>query len=658
MPMKRQLLWSFCTQRQQITRLCMALLLACCVLLIFPGTSFAHAVLIRSDPAQGAVLHVPPGQVSLWFSEAVDPQLSTAQVVTTADQQAGPQQAKVSQSDSSEIVVTLSSHLTPGVYAVLWRTVSTDDGHVESGSFSFTVTRPDGTLPPNTQSPGKTTTTNASSIASFLNASTLVSFLMVTLVELGAIGWVGAMLFQIFVLEPALEEHPAQRSLHQQVRASLLDRVQPGALGLLLLAHLGVLLGQILALTQGKSAAAFTPAIFQQLVLSGRFGLWWLVRLFLLLMMFLLLLSGRQVRQRTDSFNRFLSWVSLGFGLLLLIALAMSSHAAALPSDKVLVAVLIDWLHLVAAALWVGGMLTIVLSYVPMLVRRPLAEQAASLVTILPYYSPWALLGVLLMAVTGPFSASFQLASWQQLFSTAYGNVLLVKVFLVMSMLVLSAYQILVVRPRLPVALHKHSLAVMRQEAVQSQTEPDGGASRLAGQVKQREIRLAQSTRRLLTVLRLEPLLGVAVLLCVGLMNALGGTLVPATTTPSTSSAPHVTAQPTQEGPLALSTFDHQFQVLLTMTPRHVGTNSFQVRVADPHTGKALTTVNVQLEIELPDQTMGNVVVPLKGDGTGQFRGSTDLAVSGTWRIVVQIQTPDDPYHFHEAYTDIALTAP
>ncbi|GHO82557.1 hypothetical protein [Dictyobacter formicarum] len=161
--------------------------------------------------------------------------------------------------------------------------------------------------------------------------------------------------------------------------------------------------------------------------------------------------------------------------------------------------------------------------------------------------------------------------------------------------------------------------------------------------------------RRLLTVLRIEPLLGVAVLLCVGLMNVLGGTLVPATSVPSASSLSRTTAQPVQPRPLTLSTFDHRFQVIFTMTPKLVGTNHVQVRIVDPQTGKAVPVVKVQLNTELLERDMGPAVVPPQGDGTGQFSGTADLAVRGTWRIIVQIQTPDDPYHFHEAYIDVDL---
>jgi copper transport protein len=633
----------------------MALLLAFCVLLLFPGSSSAHAVLVRSDPAQGAVLHVPPGQIHLWFSEAVDPQLSTAEVVTPTNQQAGPQQVHIPSGESSEVLVILQSHLTPGSYVVLWRTVSTDDGHVESGLFSFTVTLPDGTLPPHTHPPVGTTMTGTSSTTSLLDFPTLVSLLMVTLVELGAICLVGAAIFLLFVLEPVLEEYPAQHRLHHQVRERLLDRVLPLAVHVSLLAHVGVLVGEVLTLTSGKSATALTPTVLEHVV-SGHFGLWWLVRMLLLGLTLLLLLILRLIRQRTGSSSRFLSWVMLSFGFLFLIALAMSSHAAAVTREKVTMAVLVDFFHLFAASLWVGGMLTIVLSAVPVLARSPLVERASSLVTALRYYSPWALAGVLLMAITGPLSAGFQLTSWQQLLTTAYGTVLLVKVLLVMGMLVLSAYHTLVLRPRIRVALRKYSSVTTRLETMQSQAEPDQISMRLAGQAKQREARLAQPTRRLLIILRIEPLLGVAVLLCVGLMNVLGGTLVPATSVPPVSKVSRATALPAQPRPLTLETFDHSFQVLLTMTSQHVGTNHVQVRIVDPHTGKAVSTVKVQLDMELLEQNMGGVVVALAGDGTGLFRGTADLAVSGTWRIIVQIQTPDDPYHFREAYTDTMIS--
>src|SRR5207249_4685805 len=125
--------------------------------------------------------------------------------------------------------------------------------------------------------------------------------------------------------------------------------------------------------------------------------------------------------------NSFLPWANLILGLALFIAITMSSHAAAVSPNNVIYAAVLDWLHLVAAALWVGGMMYIATSYLPVLRQIPLTGRARSLVTVLPYYSPWALSGVVMMAVTGPFSATVHLASWEQLLSTDYGRALIVK---------------------------------------------------------------------------------------------------------------------------------------------------------------------------------------------------------------------------------------
>ena len=56
------------------------------------------------------------------------------------------------------------------------------------------------------------------------------------------------------------------------------------------------------------------------------------------------------------------SWFAvlcLVLGLTVLLAISLSSHAAALPSGTWL-AVLLDWLHQVAAAAWVGGLFAFV----------------------------------------------------------------------------------------------------------------------------------------------------------------------------------------------------------------------------------------------------------------------------------------------------------
>ncbi|HET7640213.1 MAG TPA: copper resistance protein CopC, partial [Ktedonobacteraceae bacterium] len=124
-----------------------ALPLALCLSFLLPATASAHAILLRSDPAQDTVLNTPPPQVRMWFSEDLNPAFSTAVVVNATNQRVDKQDAHVSPGDSKEMDVSLNSNLAPSVYVVIYRTDSADDGHILRGSFIFTVARPDGTVP-------------------------------------------------------------------------------------------------------------------------------------------------------------------------------------------------------------------------------------------------------------------------------------------------------------------------------------------------------------------------------------------------------------------------------------------------------------------------------------------------------------------------------
>lgn len=106
------------------------------------GPASAHAVLIASEPAAGAELAEPPGQVLLRFSEPVE-------VPPEAIRVFAGDAARVDQGDAehgadrSQVRAGLAGDLADGVYTVTWRAVSTDD-HPVRGSFTFTVGDPGG----------------------------------------------------------------------------------------------------------------------------------------------------------------------------------------------------------------------------------------------------------------------------------------------------------------------------------------------------------------------------------------------------------------------------------------------------------------------------------------------------------------------------------
>ena len=647
--------------------LVLAVPLALCLTLLFPAIASAHAILLRSDPGEDSVLSIAPKQVHTWYSEALNPAFSTAVVVNGDNKRVDNRDAHVSSSDQTEMDVTLQPNLPPAVYIVIWRTDSAADGHILRGTFIFSVERADGTVP--TLAPGSNPGANVLGGGNLtglytgqFDGPTLFNLIMITLAELGAIFWMGAQLWINFVLTISAEAHAEERNTNERVQRRFERYFSLPTLIVLFLANIGVLIGQALNLTGGDLASAISPTLLVGLATSGRFGIYWMMREVVILLAMILALYMIFQQQRSRIAKTVLPIANLVLASALLIAITMSGHAAAVNPNIVSYAIVIDWLHLLAASLWVGGMIYIATNYLPVLKRLHIPQQARSLVTVLPYFSPLAIAGVLIMAVTGPFNAAFHLTSWQQFLSTAYGRALLVKIALVGGLLVTSAIHVGILRPRLKKEFQKYSYATNRLQAIQDRGEI-GGQNRssalngqqaitmaaessraiklLVQQVRLREGRLTKKTQVLSRVLRWEPVLGIGVLICVGLMNVFAGTLSPIAVTQQQQQ----TGSKPQAYTTTARTMDGKFTVTLSVNPNHFGTNVFTVSAVDTSTGKPATNIGVSLYTTMLDMDMGTDTINLLPDGKGHFSGTGDLAMPGNWEIRIQIRTPDATLH-------------
>lgn len=96
----------------------------------------AHDVLIRTVPADGATVPEPPGVVKLVFEEP-PLELGTEVAVTSPDGTVTKDKPVI---DGSTVRQQLATGSPAGSYTVDYR-VTSDDGHVVSGSFSFTAKR-------------------------------------------------------------------------------------------------------------------------------------------------------------------------------------------------------------------------------------------------------------------------------------------------------------------------------------------------------------------------------------------------------------------------------------------------------------------------------------------------------------------------------------
>ena len=103
-----------------------------------PRPAYGHADHSSSSPSPNAVLDTPPQQVAVWFTEPVEPSLSSLSVFDARGARVDRGESIPNVDDPAAISIRLSP-LANGTYTVAWRNVSTVDGHLRRGSFLFSV---------------------------------------------------------------------------------------------------------------------------------------------------------------------------------------------------------------------------------------------------------------------------------------------------------------------------------------------------------------------------------------------------------------------------------------------------------------------------------------------------------------------------------------
>jgi copper resistance protein C len=99
--------------------------------------AFAHAELKRAVPPAGGAVAAAPNEVTVTFSEPLEPAFSTVVVRDSAGKQVDKADAHIDKDDRTIMRVSLQP-LQQGIYTVKWRVVTVDT-HRTEGTFTFTV---------------------------------------------------------------------------------------------------------------------------------------------------------------------------------------------------------------------------------------------------------------------------------------------------------------------------------------------------------------------------------------------------------------------------------------------------------------------------------------------------------------------------------------
>jgi methionine-rich copper-binding protein CopC len=103
------------------------------LLLLGAAAAHAHAFLDHASPRVGSTVRAPPREVTLWFTQQLEPSFSSAQVRDSS----GARVDQGAHASGMQLHVPVKS-LPPGTYKVHWRVLSVDT-HTTEGNFSFRV---------------------------------------------------------------------------------------------------------------------------------------------------------------------------------------------------------------------------------------------------------------------------------------------------------------------------------------------------------------------------------------------------------------------------------------------------------------------------------------------------------------------------------------
>jgi copper transport protein len=409
-----------------------ALLWAAVLSLVVPLPASAHAELIVSTPAAGSSLPEAPKQLTMTFSEGIDPITASVQLLDEAGN-AVPGLGAPTVHDAVTMAVSLPQ-LPAALYTVSYRVTSAEDGHISEGSWLFLVD-PTGTRAPPGPSP------QSSSLSSTpLIVQTRWLALVFGLVLLGTA------IFWLVSARPALAAE-AQSATALTAPWALIAACAALAFGGLA-AYL-TLAAQPLVGAGGHPGhgGGIVPLDFAAPFGGTRFAMAMRVALIGSGVAFLLGIgryftldeARRRARVPRDRERSILLLVALAAAISLA-GSSLASHAASVGGPLFGA---FDWLHLVAVSIWLGTLPGLIV-----LLRRNRSGAAgrSSVLAALGRHSRIAIVAAPVVALTGIANSPLLLGSGPNLVATDYGDLLVAKALLFSVAIAIGAANFFLVR--------------------------------------------------------------------------------------------------------------------------------------------------------------------------------------------------------------------
>lgn len=517
--------------------------LAVLALFLAAPPAAAHATLVSTDPAEGEVVAETPDVVTLTYDEPVSLTDGSIQVFDAA----GEPVDSSATSEDEVVTADLPDELSAGTYVVAWRVVSAD-GHPISGSLTFSIGAASETVvPPQVDSESTAGTKADLGISQGLGYA-------------GLLVAAGLVLFCAWMVgDVRLAPETLARLRRTQWWAS---GVAVGA------AALGVPLAG--SYQQGLGMEGLTDSAAYDLSLVGDDVL-------VLALQAVGLVAALLLRER-----RVLATAAVAVAVW---SPALVGHTKAF--EPVPLLVVTDALHLSAGAIWLGGLVGLALTLPAIRGRRRDA------VAVVARFSTVAAGVLALLAASGTVMGWRIIGSWDGLFGTTYGRLLMVKVGIALVVVAIAAWNRWRLLPRLSGAVG----------------HDDGVAA--TGLIRR-------------TVVAEACLLFAVIGVTGFLVN-----------------------QPPREQPEAAapspgrveSAAVEDLRVLATMAPRERGPNTVTVQIQDQAGDPVDTFAAPEISVASDEVDLG--IVPAVPVGAGTYSAEVTLPSPGEWRVQVSLRATE-----------------
>ncbi len=551
----------------------------------WPQPAEAHALLARADPPINASLRESPTRITLFMTEQLQRTHSSVKVLDSAGQRRDIGETEFSDEVPTQMGVRVLK-LDPGVYTVVWETLSEVDGHTWTGSYVFSVLNPDGSAPAGS---GVEVDLNRPGPPVAVDSA-------VKAVGLGAL-----ILFVGAVFISAL------------LRPSPLPRLLP-------LIAVAVIVGIAATAYEAIAGALRLGDIgfLDDVLFDSRNGFWLQQRWYALIVAAIALtfsLRSPSLRREDASSSPSPSlqgedassslspplWggdaAGRGGARALLATLAVVavvwlasasaiSHGAAIGSGWIW-GTLFDALHLSAAALWIGGLVSLVIA---------IRGNAESRIESVRRFSAVAAASVPVLVAAGLLSALIQIPNVNGIVDTGWGAAFLIKIAILLALFSAAGVNAFFLRPR--------------------DESADGQDSALA--------------KRFGRMMRLEALLGLSVIAVSAVLTQLPS---PASAQPEIEQKDNTIVETFSRGEIIAS---------LEFSPNLVGFNTWTATI----TGAQDNPVEaLLLRFRYADRSVGPVTVPATRMSEGRFQlEGAYFGLPGTWTVEMELRraTGDD----------------